>query len=664
MLIKNIKSKKEMLKQVQHDVAAVIAGLTRNPFKRTMKVLLFAAFLGFTSCGDWLDVVPEGIATIDMAFNSREQSLKYLGTCYSQMYQNGNVNYDPAMLGGDEMWTFIREYSACFGYTGFYLAQGMQSAAEPLFDFWGPFYQVLRDCNIFLENVGSVPDLPEWERDQWIAEVKVLKAYYHFMLMQIYGPVPLIRENIPVDVDASKVRVLREPVDDCVQYMVELIDEATRGELLPLNVLDVAGELGRITKPIALSLKAKILVVAASPLFNGNSDYATLRNRDGTPLFNATYEEAKWQKAALACREAIETCHEAGIELYEYPNTGIIRLTDTIATQMSLRNAFTQRWNSEIVWANTQSLCTGGFNGMQQFALPVLNLAISGTSIPYKELGIPLKIAAMFYSHHGVPLAEDKTRDVNELYSLRTARAEEKLYVKSGSVSLDLHFDREPRFYAWVGFDQGIWYGQGRTNDKDELFTLGLKADDHDKYIWGTGYLPKKHLPYTNVLSSINSYSYTPFPWPIMRLSDLYLLYAEAINEAEGPNGANSSEMFEYVDRVRKRAGLEGVKHSWDTYTNNPKYNNPTGMRDIIRQERLNELAFEGHRFWDIRRWKTAPDVYRTPIEGWNFKEATPATFYTRQTLYFQKFGLRDYFWPIKNSDIVNNPNLVQNIGW
>jgi len=194
-----------------------------------------------------------------------------------------------------------------------------------------------------------VPDLMEWERSQWIAEVKVLKAYYHFYLVRMYGPIPLIRENIPVDMGVSGVDVEREPVDVCFDYIVQLLDEACEGYNLQGKVIDPNNELGRITKPIAMSLKAKVLVTAASPLFNGNSDYESLENRDGTPLFNITYSPEKWQKAMVACREAIEVCHKENIELYKFPNTGLIKLSDTIETQMSLRNAFTERWNSEII---------------------------------------------------------------------------------------------------------------------------------------------------------------------------------------------------------------------------------------------------------------------------------------------------------------------------
>ena len=634
---------------------------------KKIKILLLVAILGLNACGNWIDVVPDGVATIDMAFNSRVQTLKYLATCYSYMPQNGNVNADPAMLGGDELWTIDRADKR-ISRNGLYIAQGMQNVTNPIFESWGILYRALRDCNIFLDNVEKVPDLPDWERDQWIAEVKVLKAYYHFYLVQMYGPIPIIRENLPMSVDVNAVKTLRDPVDECFQYIVELLDEATAGDMLPLNVLDVAGELGRITKPIALALKAKILVTAASPLFNGNDQQATLLNRDGTQLFNTTYDNTKWQKAMVACKEAIETCHEAGIELYEYPNTGITRLTDTIAIQMSLRNAFTLRWNSEIIWANTQSISTGGNEGLHQFSMPRLNPAMSDSPLFRTELAIPLNIANMFYTHHGVPLEDDKTVEINNIYDLRLALPIDKLYVRAGSTTVNIHFDREPRFYAWVGFDCGIWYGQGRIDDQSELWHFACKNGDIDGYRGGigavTGYLPKKHIPYTNVLTALSSYSYTPYPWPIMRLSDLYLLYAEAINEAEGPDGVNSVALFEYLDRVRARAGLDKVKESWDQYANTPKYNNQTGMRQIIQQERMIELSFEGHRFWDVRRWKTAPDLYRIPVEGWNMQEWETASFYISRVLDSRKFGIRDYFWPIRNSDLISNPNLVQNIGW
>ena len=673
MLIKNHKErrncgfdpqapeKKGMLKQVQHDV----------------RVFIFAAVIGFcfSSCGDWLDVIPDGVATIDMAFNSRTQALKYLRTCYSYMPKDASGN-NPALLGSDELWVYQSAHAARngIGTAAHDILMGMQNATAPLHARWTDMFQAIRDCNTFLENVRLVPDLQAWEREQWTAEVMVLKAWYNFLLVQMYGPIPIVRESFSVDVDVITVKVLRDPVDDCFNYIVELIDDACKDEALPSAVFDPASDLGRITKPIAKALKAKILVTAASPLFNGNEQMATLKNRDGKPLFNTTPELGKWQIAMQACKEAIEICHENGIALYRFLNDD--RYSDIIATDLSLRNAFTERWNSEIIWANTQSIATANVGGFIYASMPKLDPTWTSDAV-CKYYCAPMKMAHLFYTRNGVPLDEDNTRNINDIHNLRTAQTDDRLYIRQGRTTVDLHFDREPRFYAWLGFDGAVWYGAGQMDDKNPLslrylaFKIG-EIDGSDG--WGnlTGYIPKKYIPVDAQLRAINSVSAISYAWPIMRLSDLYLLYAEAINEYEGTAGPNRADLFSFIDAVRTRAGLQGVRESWLLYakTSN-KFEEQRGMREIIQQERMIELSFEGQRFWDIRRWKTAPEEY-TPIEGWFMQVSTNdgtesevnQMMYTPQLLYEPKFRERDYFWPIRNSDLDVNPNLVQNIGW
>ncbi len=644
---------------------------------KKIRIIIFAAVMSLTAaCGDWLDVVPDGIATLDMAFNQRTQARKYLATAYSYMPKNGGSG-DPATLGGDDIWTRrTTHFSNRFSLAGLDISEGFQNATSPILARWSSMYEALRVCNTFLENVGLVPDLPAWEREQWAAEAKVLKAYYHFSLVQMYGPIPLIRENLPVDADVYSVKVERAPVDECFDYIVQLLDEAAEGDQLPTVVLDPASDYGRITKPIALALKAKVLVTAASPLFNGNNDQATLKNHDGTPLFDATFRSEKWELAMAACKEAIDICHEAGMMLYQFDDAAN-RYNDTTVLNVTLRNAFNLRSNSEVIWANTQMISIPGSGGMIHASMPKLNPDYVNSNDVCQWLGMPIKIAEMFYTENGVPLEEDRTRSVGDLYNLRTAQPEDKLYIRPGRTTVDMHFDREPRFYAWVGFDGGVWFGAGQYNDKDasSLRYLAFKVGETDgsqgQGNW-TGYIPKKFIPYEAQFNAINSISSPSYAWPVMRLSDLYLLYAEAINEAEGPNGSNSTELFRYIDLVRNRAGLKGVKESWDTYTNNQKYNTQAGMRQILQKERLIELSFEGQRFWDIRRWKTAPTEYHTPLQGWNMMVSTidgtaeevNRMMYQPQLLLTQKFGVRDYFWPIRTADIEVNPNLVQNIGW
>lgn len=643
---------------------------------KKFRVIIIAIILSTTACSDWLDVVPDGIPTLEMAFNSRIQARRYLATAYSYMPRNGGAQ-DPTTLGGDDIWTRRTSHFANrFSLAGLDLGEGMQNAASPIMGRWNMMYEALRVCNTFLENVESVPDLPAWEKEQWAAEAKVLKAYYHFSLVQMYGPVPLVRENLPVDADVFTVKVERAPVDECFDYIVQLLDEATTGDMLSTILLDPASDYGRITKPIALSLKAKVLVTAASRLFNGNNDQATLKNRDGTPLFDTESRPEKWEAAMIACKEAIDFCHEAGLELYTFDDAAN-RYNDTTVLNVTLRNAFNLRTSSEIIWANTQMISIPGSGGMIHAAMPKLNPEYINSNDLSLWFGMPIKIAEMFYTENGVPLEEDRTRNIGDLYNLRTAEAADRLYIRQGRTTVDMHFDREPRFYAWVGFDGGVWFGAGQYNDRDAsslrylAFKMGETDGTQGQGNW-TGYIPKKFVPYEAQLNAINSISSPSYAWPIMRLSDLYLLYAEAINEVEGPNGSNSAELFRYIDLVRARAGLKGVKESWDTYTNNPKYNTQPGMRDIVQKERLIELSFEGHRFWDIRRWKTAPTVYHTPLRGWNMDVSTVdgtaeevnRMMYQPRVLLTQKFGVRDYFWPIRTRDIEVNPNLVQNIGW
>src|SRR3546814_12284990 len=126
-----------------------------------------------------------------------------------------------------------------------------------------------------------VKDIDQIEKDRWVAEVKVFKAYYHFYLLRMYGPIPLIRENFPIASGVEEVQVAREPFDNCVDYIVELLDEAVLEENLPASIEDRTTEWGSITKPTALTIKALVLTTAASLLFSGNPDYGSLADQIG-----------------------------------------------------------------------------------------------------------------------------------------------------------------------------------------------------------------------------------------------------------------------------------------------------------------------------------------------------------------------------------------------
>jgi hypothetical protein len=332
------------------------------------------------------------------------------------------------------------------------------------------------------------------EKEQWVAEVTFLKAYYHFCLLRMYGPVPVIRENLPISATPEQVKVSRNPVDECVDYIVELLNQAI--PMLPVKVLNPMDELGRITRPIAASLKAKVLVTAASPLFNGNNDQTTLKNKDGRQLFNTSVDKARWDSAVVACREAIAICDEADIVLYKYEQRAI--LSDTILQELTLRNTLTLKWNSEIIWANTQTPVSE-VRTIQTQSTPNLEAVKYPGSWPLiSNLAPPLKIAEMYYTNHGVPIEEDKSWQSLDPYALRVGGSPDRYYIKTGYTTIQLHFDREPRFYASLGFDGGIWYGQRNYgNNPDEYFYVacrqgGIHYKQRDESPPFTGYYLKK----------------------------------------------------------------------------------------------------------------------------------------------------------------------------
>jgi hypothetical protein len=163
------------------------------------------------------------------------------------------------------------------------------------------------------------------------------------------------------------------------------------------------------------------------------------------------------------------------------------------------------------------------------------------------------------------------------------------------------------------------------------------------------------------VAAADGALTYENYPWPEMRMSDLYLLYAEALNELNGPGAA----AYQWINLVRQRAGLKPVEESWNNFSTDPaKYTTQTGLRQIIHQERMIELAFEGQRFWDLRRWKEAHIVLNSSIAGWNNVAIDAASYYKPVVLYQQSFNIRDYFWPIELAEVLKNRNIQQMPGW
>jgi hypothetical protein len=601
-----------------------------------------------------------------------------LFTCYSYLPYEEDPTYNPGLTASDETWIEDNEIHIRSTNVA-QLPRGGQNTSDPITNYWdgrrdgalnsnerGSMFNAIRDCNVFIENISDeskVPDLDIDTRNRWIAEAQFLKAYYHFVLFRAYGPIPVIDKNIPISAPLSATQVKRQPVDSVVNYIAGLLD--TAAVHLPVSIVNTASELGRVTQPIALSLKAKLLVYAASPLFNGNTDFASLKNNDGESLFNTSYSKTKWQRAADACKAAIDACTAQGIKLYTFQTPAGSVLSDTTVTQMSIRNAMSEPWNSELVWGLTHS--NMGFNSFFQAigggAYDRAYIQKGGITYGNALMGPTLKMAKMFYTKNGVPIDEDKTLDFSDYSALRVATHDERFDVKEGETTARLNFDRENRFYADIGFDRCIWYMANSPSHSDEnTFYLFCRAGEFGQ----NSPIPLTTMYMKKILNwhfDWNTRLYVPYPYPLIRLADLYLLYAEALNEV---NDAPTQEEYEYINLVRARAGLQSVQTAWTNYSNNPsKFTTKAGMRSIIQRERAIELCFEGQRYWDLLRWKTAAQELAGNVTGWDRTAKTPDLFYRELTFYSRRFvAPRDYLWPLRDEDLLNNPNLVQNPNW
>lgn len=638
---------------------------------------IFIVVLFFGCEKDFLNVVPDNIATIDLAFNNRATAERFLSTCYTYIPEHAHVEQNFSLLAGDEIWYYAENDFYMNNETSFRLAKGMQNMTSPYLNYWEggrgaphSLYVALRDCNIFLENLVEVPGLEEEERQRWLAEVKVLKAFYHFWLLRMYGPIPTIKTNIYVGAPPEEAQVPRESVDDVVGYIVELLDEVIESDALPGIINYIYTEQGRITLPIAKALKAKVLVLAASPIFNGNTDFNELVDINGNHLVSQSYDSNKWILAKDALIDAISTAEANGHMLYEFTDQLPINgeINQTIIQELSHRAGITDPFNSEIVWA-FEPAWTGD---LQQWSQPRWTPDHQALFNYTKKSHAPtLNMVETFYTNNGLPIDEDINWDYANRYNVTTTAEDDQYhtyYIEDDYSTAKLHLFREPRFYSTIGFDGGKWFSLETTNI-EEIPHLNAKAGapsgKNGFEIYSiTGYFAKKLVHYENIISlqgsTIKGYSF-----PIIRMADLYLNYAEALNETKDSPDA---EVYEYIQRVRHRAGLDigsDLVATWSQYSNNPsKPTTKEGMRDIIRQERMIELALEGYRYWDIRRWKLAGDYFSKPIRGWNIYRSDVEGFYEVENIFYRNFLIKDYLWPISQNELLRNPNLVQNPGW
>lgn len=577
---------------------------------------------------DFLDKSPDEDITIEEAFKQRKYAEAFLVDIYAglpnEIYFTDLVDVNPFIVASDEMNIPWPEKFPKL------MNKGAWNAFNVAGQIYKNMYEGIRKANIFLENIHITPlsaEFTQTTKDRWIGEATFLRAFYHFQLMRIYGPVPIMDYSAGVADDFSKIR--RKPLDECVNFVIDECDKAIA--LLPMNVVQTR-DIGRPTAAASLALKARVLLYNASPLWNGNPDFRSFADNEGTKLFPQQYDENKWDLAALAAKDCIEKCEAAGYHLFR-------NYTDPVKNYQQL---FIENNNPEVLFARNSGRdgwmekCAfpgslGGWDGWNPTQGQIDAYEMDNGIAPitgYGTDGTPIINVASGYVETGYAVGDEPRG--------RWLDGTRNMYVR-----------RDPRFYATINFN-GAFFVNRRVQFW-ESGADGMGGDGRDYNT--TGYLLKKFI---DPGVSLTEQRYSLKTWIFFRLGEMYLNYAEALNEADGATG----DVYKAINAIRDRAGMPFL----------PASLTKEEMRNRIRNERRVELAFETHRYFDCHRWKIAEQTDKARVYGMNVAAGTSLKdddFYKRTLIETRVFQTpKHYLFPIPQDEIDKNPSIAQNPGW
>ena len=617
---------------------------------------LLVGVLAITSCNKYLDVVPNGTASLNDVWKSETNCQEFVNTLYTQRPNKFyGTTFAPDLFGGGDFISGPKGTVQYYRYKS--LLYGQENANSSYFQYMTtrtlpagtatyPIYRMIRYCYLVLANVNKVPGISKANLDSWTGEAHYLIAFYHQTLLEYYGPIVLLKNDINLNSEEEMV-LPRSHYDSCVNFIAREYDEAAR----TLPPTRPTTQLGYATSNMAKSYKARLLLMAASKQYNGNAaDYADFKDKSGRVLMPLTYDKEKWKKALDAAADAITSAEAAGHKLYTNLNGGIKPAEQQ--GEINYHDAFCEpAYNSdEFIDANA---APSNQTVIQQGGGPRVILPYNTAS--FRNYFTPtLDAVEEYYTKNGLPLNVDPLTKSLNLYS-----------VAAGDSTALLNRNREPRFYASIGYDRGK---MAFNNDtlilrcrSGEL--QGDLANDNLEYQGCSGYVLKKYMhksAYWNNTTKVISYK--TFVFPALRLAELYLNYAEADFEY---NGSLSNTSLIHLNKIRTRAGLPNFEASWAIVGGIP-----TGdpLREVLHQERTIELLMEGRRYSDVRRWGIAKQELGTTPMAFNVKGKTLAEF--NRIVPMVETGVRVFEHPktiwlaIPIEELNRNPSMVQNPGY
>jgi hypothetical protein len=563
---------------------------TKNIFKPFLGIALGSLLLG--GCNkDFLEIVPtdrvsDASILSDSTLFEAYVINRYLGVRLTD--KEGDA-YQPGFGRGFEyaMWSSLTDESIYNNDDNtWFIQQGQLSPQNTGIagTFWGRSYRSIREVNYALANIGEL-EMSQSGKDLLIAELKFIRAFRYFDLIKNYGDVVLLGDKIAQlgDDFSDPSFYIRASHEEAITYAVQELDAAAAG--LPQSNSGAWKE-GRATKGAALALKSRLLLYAASPLYNdGGSD------------------AQKWQAAAQAAKAVID------LGQYSLYQQGYGELF------------LTPQSNSEIIFARYYNI------NARHTALEIANGPNGydgwGGNVPLQNLIDDYEMM------DGTPFDWENETHAAAPYE-----------------------NRDPRFYESILYNGAPYRGR-----QVETFLPNGRDSQGGPSNWNTsktGYYLRKFidedLPIQNPWEVAGTQN-----WIYFRYAEILLNYAEAQNEAVGPDAS----VYAAINEIRGRSGVEMPAL--------PLNLSKDEMRERIHHERRIELAFEEHRYYDVRRWMTADEVENTPAYGIEIVKATDGSLsYTRKvSLNGKKFEPQNYWLPIPRFEILASDNqLEQNPGY
>ena len=625
-------------------------------FKHIAIATLLVGMAGISSCSDYLNVSDDLAAelTMDEIFDNVAMTKKFHRYIYTGIPNMSHIIIDESysgLSGLDNPWPCVTdELKAAQNNVKEIASKGYTAASAP-FSRWY-LYKPIRQANLFLEKAHTIFSgeetgnvINESELENLKTEAKFLRAYYHYLLFELYGAVPIMDQlSAPSDADLD---FFREPIDKVAEFIVNELKECI--PLLP-DSEESNERAAAPTKAAAYAIIAKTRIYQASKLYNGGFPEAmALRDSRDIALFPQV-DASKWKLAKQALedlfsyldsqgRNKLFTCDSEG------NNVGISTSDekfDAAASLYYMDFKFSNNINPEMLWYSTKdSWGAVDYEGRERRCTP--RSVYQG----FCCVGVTQEMIDAYYMEDG------KCIDKSPLYNAQN----EYILGEDGIANMYKH--REPRFYRDITYSGRSWQNtKEEGHEKIIHFYAGSGNDNSSADNCYTGYLLYKGCCH-EILNRGNYKRRQYRPTALFRLADFYLLYAEVLNELDPSN----PKIFEYINKVRLRAGIPALEVSMPEIKGNKEK-----QFAAIRQERRIEFFTEGQRYFDVRRWMLADKEgdcrQGGDFHGMDMNATDPASFMNRTFFENRLFEKRMYLYPIPLDEVQKSRKLVQNPGW